>query len=160
MQTLNQYNQVPPGGFRFRIQEGGLDEVVKASNWLALVNNVRDVYHANNLPVPKNLEIVISDWLCKEIPDGQSRCRDITPPTKAEMIKRASTAMAQWASSGFKKVEPEDLIDRREICEACSNWKGESAFGIGRCGSCGCFGLKLYVATESCPIGKWTAIDD
>ena len=51
------------------------------------------------------------------------------------------------------KVQPAIYYERLEICRGCE-FNGERPAGV-RCTKCGCRGLKLELATERCPIGKW-----
>lgn len=151
MQILHERNKVPPGGWRYTDQ----DQLFKGPNLDHLISSVREFYFTNGKVPPKNLEMLIMDQICKSIPDPENKCVDATPPTKAELLVRATRALGNFLRSGFKTVTNEQLLSRREVCESCSFWKGEAAFGIGRCGSCGCYGLKLYAASENCPQGKW-----
>ena len=46
------------------------------------------------------------------------------------------------------------LAERRAICMACEFHDVQQ----NRCTKCGCGGLKLELATERCPIGKWERV--
>ncbi len=54
------------------------------------------------------------------------------------------------------KVAPEVYQERLEICHGCEHHNR----ACGRCRKCGCAILKLWVATERCPIGKWERIQE
>ena len=58
----------------------------------------------------------------------------------------------RFIRSGFRTAETPEQQRRRTICKACEYLDPESE----RCTKCGCFvSLKAWLATESCPIGKW-----
>jgi len=154
MQILHEQNKVPPGGWRYTVD----GQTFRGTSLPMLIASVREYYFSNKKIPPKDLDMIIQDQICKSIPDPERKCADGSPPTKAELLVRAAKAMFRWAASGFKTTTAEELVERRDICQSCSSWQGESAFGIGRCGSCGCYGLKLYVASEKCPKDKWKAI--
>lgn len=47
---------------------------------------------------------------------------------------------------------PRRVVERRRaICGACPAWDAAR----GRCNRCGCRAVKLELATESCPDGRW-----
>jgi len=74
-------------------------------------------------------------------------------------IERALSAGAKWAASGFAATPPETLATREEICRACPEWDAAALNATGRCRECGCSTwAKLRMASESCPIGKWSRI--
>lgn len=60
-------------------------------------------------------------------------------------------ALATWAKAGFPVVSDAVLFDRSAHCSLCEFWDAAQ----GRCVKCGCFGLKHWLATERCPMGKW-----
>jgi hypothetical protein len=76
-------------------------------------------------------------------------------PKLADMAKSFSGAISKWAKSGFDTCTEEQYNDRLDICRGCEYWKDGA---IGRCMKCGCAGLKLWLKTERCPIGKWYSI--
>jgi hypothetical protein len=154
MQVLNERDKVPPGGWTYEYA----DKQFRGTTLDHLVYDVRQAYFSNNETPPKDLELLIQDRICKSIPDPEWKCRDLKPPTKAELLIRFGRALIGFARTGFKTVSAEQLGERRDICLACPLWKGESVLGIGKCGACGCTGFKLYAASEKCPQGKWEAI--
>ena len=154
MQVLNELDKVPPGGWVYRYA----DKEFRGTTLDYLMYDVRQAYFSNKETPPKDLDLLIQDSICKSIPDPEWKCRDLTPPTKAELLMRFGKALLNFAGSGFKTVTAEQLSERREICLACPFWEGESVMGIGKCGACGCSGFKMYAATEKCPKGKWEAL--
>jgi hypothetical protein len=74
---------------------------------------------------------------------------------KAEMALTFTKAVARFAGSGCKLVERDVFDARAATCNDCEKWDGEALSGVGRCTECGCTGFKRFMATESCPIGKW-----
>lgn len=76
-------------------------------------------------------------------------------PKLADMAKSFSGAISKWAKSGFDTCTEEQYNDRLKICRSCEYWKDGA---VGRCMKCGCAGLKLWLKTERCPIGKWDSI--
>ena len=57
--------------------------------------------------------------------------------------------MRRWAEAGFAVVTREEFDGRRINCDACDQWTGVT------CRACGCTRLKLWLATERCPLRKW-----
>lgn len=154
MQILHEKNKVPPGGWRYEID----GRTFRATTLIQLVGVVREYYFANDKVPPKDMDVIIQHWICQHIPDPEVKCSDWSKPSLPELIVRAGRALIRFARSGFPLVTPQQLVERRNVCEECSFWQGESSFGLGRCGSCGCTGLKLYAASENCPQKKWKAI--
>jgi hypothetical protein len=77
-------------------------------------------------------------------------------PSLFEMFKNVTKSTAQFIKSGMVVVSPEDLEKRLAICRNCEKFDAEALNGTGRCKLCGCStALKLKMATEKCPIGKW-----
>lgn len=117
---------------------------------------VRDYNKANNLPDIIGLEQKIIDYICQEEPDY---CASTEPPTMAEKARNFSRAMVDWVANGFKVITHEQFEERQSICNQCPYWRGESMLGYGSCAKCGCSGLKLYLPSQSCPDGRWKAIN-
>lgn len=112
---------------------------------------------ANNLPVGVAWRDQFAENVCRNTPGAE--CHDMTPPPKptmAQMLTGFTKAATTWAASGFKVLDHAGFVKRREICHECDFWRGDGAlFGLGQCGKCGCSGLKLFLPSEKCPIGKW-----
>jgi hypothetical protein len=157
MQAISDSSMTPPGGWRYTDEDG---VEFRDTTLQRTVEAIRQSYFASKKTPPKDLHILVMDQICKSLnpTDAAIRCFDYSPPTKAELLIRAGAALKNFTMSGFKLVTEEQLLSRREICEGCSLWNGEASFGMGRCGSCGCTGLKLQVASEKCPLNKWEDI--
>lgn len=157
MRVIIKPNQVPPGGnFKYTQPETGMEFLGQTPG--VVFKKVRDHRIANNIPV-RHMEQQITDQFCERQPDW---CEDIDPatgqPTPLEMAERFARSMVDWARAGFRTLEKERYQARRNICEGCQQWRGDGAMlGTGRCGACGCSGLKLFLATQRCPEGKWEA---
>ena len=157
MQAISDIGTVPPGGWTYIDEDGNK---FRGTTLAYTVDAIRQSYFASKKTPPKNLEYAIMDQICKRLESDphSDRCFDYTPPTKTELLTRAGNAIKNFVNNGFKLVTAEQLLDRRSVCEQCSLWNGEGSFGMGRCGSCGCTGLKLHVAGEKCPLNKWEEI--
>ena len=157
MQAITDTSMVPPGGWIYLDEDGNKFRGTTLEHAVVVV---REAYFASKKTPPKNLEYAIMDQICKRLESDphSDRCFDYTPPTKTELLTRAGNAIKNFVNNGFKMVTAEQLLDRRSVCEECSLWNGEGSFGMGRCGSCGCSGLKLHVAGEKCPLNKWEEI--
>ena len=79
------------------------------------------------------------------------------PPTIREMASNAALALARFVKSGLKVVDEDTLMDRISTCRACKEFDESARMGMGKCSAqgCGCTVLKLYMASEKCPLGKW-----
>ena len=65
-----------------------------------------------------------------------------------DMVKAAPKAMAALVTPDSPMAQ-----ERLAICKGCENWTGS------KCRKCGCFtALKVRLPSESCPIGKWSAV--
>lgn len=80
-------------------------------------------------------------------------------PTIVGMVKSFATATARWAKAGLPIADEQQFNARLAACRACPKgfWKEGARFGLGRCDApgCGCTKLKLWMATERCPLGFW-----
>ncbi len=80
-------------------------------------------------------------------------------PTVAELAVNFTGAMGRWIKAGVPVVSAEAYAARSAICSPCEHWDGRARLGLGKCKApgCGCTSLKRWLATESCPLGKWPA---
>ena len=150
MKQIKDLNWVPPGGWTYRHPETGVD--ISSGSLDNVVNKVRAYNEVNHFPNGVNLEQQVIDGVCERCPEC---CTDTEPPSPLDIARRFAREMTYWMANGCEVTESEVFHTRKSTCEACPKWRGEAAFGLGRCGSCGCLGLKLYVATSRCPDGKW-----
>ena len=81
------------------------------------------------------------------------------PPSLAELASNFTKSTAFWAKRGFPISSKSTWEARRDICLNCEFWDSKNFWGAGRCLKCGCTGAKLWMATASCPIGKWEKED-
>ena len=73
-----------------------------------------------------------------------------------EKARSLSKSVTHWALEGAPVAGSEMFNRRIEECKRCEHWAGESFANTGKCKICGCSTqLKLRMATEKCPIGKW-----
>jgi hypothetical protein len=76
----------------------------------------------------------------------------VEPPKPIENLAKS---MKNWAKAGFKTVNKAEYEKRLKICRSCEFWNEQANYSLGRCEKCKCTKMKLKLATESCPIGKW-----
>ena len=78
-------------------------------------------------------------------------------PTIAELATNFAGAMSRWAADGFAVLDRAGYDARATVCDACEFWDGAARLGLGKCKApgCGCTGMKRWLATEKCPLGKW-----
>lgn len=81
-------------------------------------------------------------------------------PSVGEMISNFASSMIRWASAGFPTVDKAMFDARLAVCQGteskpkCHFWDPEKK----RCTECGCRQVKLHLATEKCPVGKWGTV--
>ena len=76
-----------------------------------------------------------------------------------KQMRAAFLAGAKFTASGFHTTPPETLAAREATCRACPEWDAAALNSTGRCRKCGCSTwAKLRMATEACPLGKWSAV--
>jgi len=71
-----------------------------------------------------------------------------------EQFKRAVrflSANARWVVTGAGWTPPSVFRRRALVCQACKHWDWQRQL----CKVCGCFMLKLWYPSESCPRRKW-----
>jgi len=151
LKTIRDTSWVPSGGGWKYIHRETQHPIV-ASSLPNLFDAVRKYNEVNHFPNGLNIEQEIIDQICARVPEN---CNDTEPPTLLELASRFTREMLSWSREGFSVVDDATFATRQSTCNACPKWRGEAAFGVGRCGSCGCLGLKLYVKTSRCPDGKW-----
>jgi len=70
-----------------------------------------------------------------------------------ELASSATTTLEEWVARGFPIASAEQYEQRRSICAQCEH--GSTLLGLHRCSICGCFAIKLRLASATCPLSKW-----
>lgn len=158
MKTIRDPNKVPAGGgFRYKQPESGM--TFQSHSLRNLKREIKAHRIANNYPVGMDFDAQIEKAICEEQSEICVDNTPPTPPTLLEMARSFAKAMLDWKRGGFKVVSFRQFIERRETCRSCPFWGGDGAMlGLGRCGKCGCSGLKLFPTTSTCPVGKWKSL--
>ena len=78
--------------------------------------------------------------------------------TLGEMASNFASSIKEWVKHGAPVVSEDQYKERAEACLACEFWDPEAFAGKGKCLKCGCSGVKLYLSTSKCPVGKWEAV--
>lgn len=76
-------------------------------------------------------------------------------PSVKQQIVNLSASAAKWVEGGMKLAPKEARAERAAICDACEFLDRSGVFH--KCSKCGCCMIKLCLASESCPVGKWQA---
>ena len=63
----------------------------------------------------------------------------------------AAISGARWLFSGAPIVNEATHLSRSVQCSLCPRWDAHKK----KCQECGCYGAKHWMATESCPLGRW-----
>jgi hypothetical protein len=108
---------------------------------------------ANALPAPNSP----ADWRAWVLREYRGDAHPAEYPSLAAQAGSALAAAGRVAAALIRgepvRVAPEVLEERRAICAACPHHDAARD----RCRKCGCGGLKLELATERCPEGRWEA---
>ena len=91
--------------------------------------------------------------------DAASRMVELAEPTITELASSFATALGKWASLGFPIAGKASYEARCLACSKCEHWSDDARLGLGKCSApgCGCTRLKRWLATEKCPLGKWSS---
>lgn len=106
----------------------------------------------------KKIASNIQPLINKTLGDSDKPTTNLELPSVWDMAKNAGKAAIKSAKSGFKTVTDEQYAERTAICKSCEFWNPAAFNNTGQCVKCGCSTkAKLKLATESCPIQKWSA---
>lgn len=90
---------------------------------------------------------------------GLLRSAAVNPPGIIGQALQATVAAGRWGLAGFPIVTTAEHLARAVECSLCDTPSGPSRWGWdaihARCLHCGCTSLKLWLATERCPLRKW-----
>ena len=87
------------------------------------------------------------------VPSGPSP-DPLVDPTLPQLAANFAQATHRWAKAGFPRVKKRIYHARLATCRACPHWAEDARLGLGSCRhkGCGCTRLKLWLATERCPL--------
>lgn len=146
---------VPPGGgWLYVHQETGTR--IEESSVENLLIAARNWHRMNSYPVPVDFAQVIAQQVCARCPEF---CGSTEPPTATDKAMEFASAAIHWIRQKAPVVSLEVFQERQSKCESCELYGGARTFGFIGCGKCGCTGLKLYLATSTCPLDepRWKA---
>lgn len=79
-------------------------------------------------------------------------------PSLSTKYRRLGVALKTWHDAGMPVANRQTRKHRATVCKACPHWLPGGNLGLGECRApgCGCTSLKRWLATERCPLAKWT----
>lgn len=69
----------------------------------------------------------------------------------AVVFHPAAQAAAKWLLAGAPIVDDSIHLTRAVECSLCPHFDAHAQ----RCLECGCYAIKLRLATERCPLARW-----
>lgn len=73
-----------------------------------------------------------------------------------EKAKNFMASAAAFIKAGLPCVDEAEMRRRLSICDGCEMFDPDGYGGMGKCNECGCnMQVKVTMATEECPKGKW-----
>lgn len=157
---------VPLGGLCRYIDP---DEGFRISHpyWDFCKARAKDERIRRGLPIPFNWDAMFEEGFCKGTPQA---CDDLpeapseSSPNWMSLAVQFGTSLGRWVLAGLPLVSWDVFKTRHVKCtgdetnERCPHFTKFSKLGFTKCGKCGCSSVKLYLATERCPIGRWSAV--
>lgn len=132
---LNSINTCPPGGFKFWVEETKQwvpNPMVRSTGHLAigdLMNELRQHYNANRIEMPPNLQLLVEDQLCRNLPGGW--CNESGVPVHDQhnpnwmldftRLRQGTETLLRWFVTSRKYVEQTEAERRAAICTSCPN---------------------------------------
>lgn len=122
LRLINLMGPCPPDGYRYVFpQTGHAVTGWNYNDWLQAANNH---LHANNMPIPEDLDAQMQDQLCRTLPPGwcnyddPKRPRPSTSLTWNDVLIGVVT-FTRWIAAGCKYVTQEEADRRALICSRC-----------------------------------------
>ena len=120
--VLNEH-MVIPGGWHYRIPETGIE--VPGGSWSQLHEFVRNHYTANAIKIPDNLDILITEYACRNGADCAYDEVKIPKPAGLKSLQlgdviRFSMSLLHGLTVGGGKVGQAEANRRANICSTCS----------------------------------------
>ncbi len=152
MKKVRDNSAVPRGGTFIYRHEDGYEQ--RHSYFSQLKEWVREYKRINNLPIGLQFDDEYEENICSNA--DPITCEEWYPPGPLQKAQNLAAALVRAAKGGFKAVSSEILNERLAICANCNFYGGQNGLLKVICKRCGCGGLKAYLKSEKCPIGKWT----
>lgn len=153
---------VPPGGQYFYVVPQTGVRITSPSRYgnSGIIEQVRRHMQANALPVPDNLEVIIDDYICRNVPE--SFCEGDPDPGQRSFITPSQVwdYTRLWFRKRFGRLEyvSKDEANRRaKLCVDGPNGQGCPLHDRSICMDC--HGLKGRAARELTP-GRTSVYDD
>ena len=127
--AVTRTSTVPPNGWRYYIE--ATQRWVCSDSLPGLIGAVIRHLQTNHLPIPSDIDIVVEDQVCQNIPAASRThsCYQVPGPDMPPVeIKRALTwadlanflsVLAGWAANGGKLDSQDTATKRAEICSTC-----------------------------------------
>jgi hypothetical protein len=157
---------VPPGGLcRYIDADAGF--TISHPYWVWCKNLATQERIKRGLPIPYDWDAVFDRQFCIATPRGCVEVPDEpieTAPNWLQVAAQFGAALARWILSGLPLVTWDQFKARHLQCTGddvsprCPHFTTFKSIGLTKCGKCGCSTVKLYLATERCPIGRWSAL--
>lgn len=118
---LVNYNEVPPGGFRYLQPETKV--WVEAPSWAELLVAVKKHRLANNLPIGLQFDQEVETQLCERMPpeicarQGEKSFRRSS--LSLDEFLTGTKILVKWFFTGGKKVDQAEADRRANICGSC-----------------------------------------
>ena len=152
---LNEHNVIP-GGWNYRVPETGIE--IPAGSLPQLREFVRNHYAANAVKVPDNLDILITEYQCRNGADCSYDEVEIPKPAGLKSLQigdviRFSMSLIHGLTVGGGKVDQAEAIRRASICAGCQ-------FNRKPLGCTGCNARVLKEAVRTLSQHGTTPLDD
>lgn len=113
---------VIPGGWHYRVPETGID--IPAGSLQQLRQFVIDHYNANSLRIPHDIDVLITDFQCRNGADCSYNEVELTKPGGRKSLQigdviRFSMSLLHGLTVGGGKVDQAEANRRASICAGC-----------------------------------------
>lgn len=156
---------VVPSGGTCRYVDPDAGFVVSHPMWDWCKVRAKDERIKRGLPIPYDWDSFFERGFCKGTPQGCYEVPDMpieTGPSWTKLAVQFGASLMNWIRAGAPVVSWELFKERHLKCTGdethsrCPAFTKFQSLGISKCGKCGCStGVKLWLATEKCPLQKW-----
>lgn len=102
---LKRKNETPPGGWRYLVDIPGKASVmVTGESKRNILQVAKSTMMNNGVPIPENLDLIIEDWICGQIPDGHCYYTSGLGDQLSRVIHGAAGVVDAVAGTQLKKA--------------------------------------------------------